>query len=630
MYSIYYKLIPFILYPVISFFLSLILTRICIKVLPVLGVMAYPGERHIHKNPVPTGGGISIVASFFITVIIYLSVSRQGGDYGVISVDFVYKLLVPALILVLGGFIDDRFALKAKYKLSLQFIVCVGCWYNGVAFDTLLGFVLPAYLSFILTVAWIFFFMNAFNLIDGIDGLAAGLGVVASLCMGVVFIVSRFSAEAVLILCLGAACLGFLRYNFFPAKLFMGETGSTFIGFMFGVIGIVSSNKALTLSAVLIPTLAIGVPLFDGFLALWRRIGRKILILLGGRSIKKNWKVFYGDREHIHHRMLDKGWSHRTTTLLLYCLALLFGVIAILSVLFSAAANGLILVITLLVSVSVIRRFAGIELWDSAQIALIGLHKPRRGLLISLLHPFYDVVFIALSFFITQFLFCEVSFSGECLRLLYHSIFYSMLPIVVILHASGVYRIYWLRISSGDFVHLAKMITLGTVLGFILNYFFVDYTSLRLFVAKYGMFYLLSIVFILGERMFLRYVKFTLTKNLYLSAHSHDNVTKVLLYGGGINARFYLNRIYCDIANDPIKVIGIIDDEPVLRKQYVYNCNVFGGSDELPEIFKKHTFDKIVITSENISPEKLSFVEKFCKDNKITLSEAFFSIKDVC
>ena len=275
MYLIYQKIFPFIFYPAIAFLVSLILTKLSLRILPAFGVLAHLGERHIHKKAVPTGGGVAIVGAFFITAVVYLLISKQSVGLGVVNFTFIYKIILPVSVLVLGGILDDRFALSAKYKLSFQFVVYALCWYNGIAFSSILGFVLPGYLSFILTVFWIFIFMNAFNLIDGIDGLAAGLGLVASICMGVVLILSRFSVEAVFILCLGGACLGFLRYNFYPAKLFMGETGSTFIGFMFAVIGIVSSNKALTLSAVMIPILAVGVPMFDGLLALWRRFGRK-------------------------------------------------------------------------------------------------------------------------------------------------------------------------------------------------------------------------------------------------------------------------------------------------------------------------------------------------------------------
>ena len=516
---IYYSLIPYILYPVITFLISLTLTRLCIRILPLFGVISYPDEdRHIHNKPIPTGGGIAIVVAFLITAGVYLfSLGYHGTCFkyhGVICTDFVYKLLVPIVILILAGMLDDRFALRAKYKLTCQFLICMVCWYNGVAFNSILGFVLPGYISFFLTVAWIFFFMNAFNLIDGVDGLAAGLGIVASVCMGIVFIISRYSSEAILILCLGAACLGFLRYNFYPARLFMGETGSTFIGFMFGIIGIVSSNKALTLSAVLIPILAIGVPMFDGFLAVWRRVGRKVLNQLEPRSIKKNSKVFYGDREHIHHRFLNKGWSQRKTTLVLYCFALFLAMFAVISVLFHTVANGLILIVILMIIISAIRQFADIELWDSAQIAILGLHKPRIGFLVSLLHPVFDIIFIVLALLITQFLFCDVFSFTVFLRFLHYNLLYSLFPIVIILHVTGIYRIHWLRVNLTDLLYLFKMISLGAVLGFIINYFFVNHTSIKLFIAQYGMFYLLINVFILSERIFLRYLRFISTKKV--------------------------------------------------------------------------------------------------------------------
>ena len=627
-----YKIVSFFLYPAIALIISLILTRICISILPSLGMLAFPGKRRIHDHPVPTGGGVAIVASFFISIAIYFIITKQNiindDSNCILCLNTCNKLLIPVLVLIVGGILDDRFALRIRYKIICQIIVGFICWYNGIAFNSILGIVFPSYISLIVTVLWIFSFMNAFNLIDGIDGLAGGLGVVASLCMGAVFLISGNPSEAVLMFCLGAACLGFLRYNFSNAKLFMGETGSTFIGFSIAVIGIVSVNKALTLSAVLIPILAVGIPLIDIFLAVWRR-SAKLLINKGNFSTQSNWTFFTGDRQHIHHRLLDKGYSQRKTTVLLYFLASILALLAVILVLVDSKIIGLVLVLILVIVVSIIRRLAEIEIWSSAKVALLGLYKSRSSYLVSLLHPLFDAILIFLALIITNYIFCNVSLSEVSLPVLYKNVSFSLLPIVLVLHISGVYRIFWQRITAGGLIFLLSMVFLGALLGFILSCYFTPYLLERTFIPRFILFYLITSIFLLFERLSILHVNFLAMRLVYRALHSSDKITKVLLYGGGLNTQFFLSKRYYNLASYPIKIVGIIDDELILRKQYVYNYKVLGYSTELPKIFKKYPFDKIIITTENISQEKRFFVEEFCKENRLELSKVCFYTKEI-
>ena len=200
---------------------------------------------------------------------------------------------------------------------------------------------------------------------------------------------------------------------------------------------------------------------------------------------------------------------------------------------------------------------------------------------------------------------------------------------VIVLHITGVYKVYWLRASSSDLLFLSQMILFGAFLGLILFFYLFSPNDFKLFIAKGFLFYLMSTILILGERMFLRYGKFAFIKNLYFLAHSHETAKKVLIYGGGLNLRFYLSKKYNQIDKDPIKIIGIIDDEPVLRKRYVYNCKVLGNYSELSQIYSRHPFDEIVITSENISEKRKANIKVFCNKNRILISEAYFKITDL-
>ena len=254
------KIYPFVSYPLIAFFISIILTKLCIGILPALGMIDRPNDRNIHTKPIPVGGGIAIIFATLFALLAYLFGPYFEYTYNSLDVNFLISLGIPILVLFVGCLIDDRYRLRARYKLIIQVIVAIICWINDIAFTSLFGIILSEQLSFLFTVIWIVAFINAFNLIDGIDGLAAGLGAISSFCMASVFVLNGVMAETILMLCLGCACLGFLKYNFHPARIFMGDTGSMFIGFIIAITGIISSYKAATFSAVLIPILAGGVP----------------------------------------------------------------------------------------------------------------------------------------------------------------------------------------------------------------------------------------------------------------------------------------------------------------------------------------------------------------------------------
>ncbi len=515
-------IIELLLYPAIAILTSLILTKLSIHLLPIFGMLDHPGDRHIHQKPIPRGGGIAIIIAFFISSSFFLF---HGVDK--YSID-IYKILLPALILILGGIIDDKFNIRPRYKLILQIIVATICWFNGITFHSFLAFVLPAPISLLITVIWIVALINAFNLVDGIDGLAAGLGVIACLCMGIIFILNKSIIDAIPILCIGAACLGFLYYNFHPAKIFMGDTGSMFIGFMLAIISIELSYKTATLSAVIIPLLACGLPLFDSFLAIWRRFARKILFKFGFKH-KNNHNIMSGDQDHIHHRILKKSSSQSKTTLILYSVSIFFSFLAILLVIVEEHTQGIVLIIILIASISIIRRLANIEIYDSKQILLAGIYKIRKNVLISLLNPFIDIVLIIIASLFVQFIFCsQCSNITQFMIYMYKNSFFTIFPIILTLHFTQIYKIHWFRLSFHDIFYLLQMIFIGTFIGFILAFFSLEIINIKLFIAKYILYYFLISTFIIFERLFLLHLKYALLNNTYFLKHRDKQPTKIL------------------------------------------------------------------------------------------------------
>ena len=315
--------IPLILFPGLGCFMACFLTMICIRIMPALGFIDYPGGRHIHQKPVPKAGGAAIVTAFIVVLTVYgLMKFSVDSNYEFIE-EISKKVFLPALFLGIVGLYDDRVGLSAKLKLLGQVLAAFVAWLFGAKMDVILSWELPVYLSCTFSVIWIVAFINAFNLIDGIDGLASGLGIVSSSCMSVWFLFSGNVGLAVLCLTLAGCCLGFLIFNFHPAKIFMGDTGSMFIGFVIAVVGITSLNKAAALSSVMVPILAAGVPMFDVFLAIWRRLSRRFVNRLGS-SGNGGTRIMGADREHLHHRLLDRSNNQAKTAFYMYLMGIIF------------------------------------------------------------------------------------------------------------------------------------------------------------------------------------------------------------------------------------------------------------------------------------------------------------------
>ncbi len=292
-------------------------------------------SRKIHAAPIPRLGGIAIAAAFYAPLVGLFFHANE------ISQRF-YAHKAQALALVLGGLVifglglvDDLRGLGAKAKFAVQFAVALACWHWGLRIEEValpfagtlrLGPLAPA-----VTLLWIVGLVNAFNLIDGLDGLAGG---VAFFGIVTTFAMSLFRSDLLMSLymaSLGGAVLGFLIFNFNPASIFMGDCGSMFLGYALAVTSLQTSQKSSTTVALLVPVIALGLPIMDTMLAMIRRF-------LRGRS------MFSADREHIHHRLLALGYTQRRAVLMLYGLCLFLGAVALALTFSSGMQSALLLV----------------------------------------------------------------------------------------------------------------------------------------------------------------------------------------------------------------------------------------------------------------------------------------------
>lgn len=290
--------------------LSLLLTRVITRLAVRRGlVYAPPSDRHVHREPVPRLGGIAIFLSSMGVIWGMVLLAPLAGIAQPVPTRMLGLISGTATIIFLLGLADDLWSVKPRTKFAVQAIAGVLLYVGG--FRVLHMHVLFGHrdlgfsVGLLITVFWVLLITNAFNLLDGLDGLAAGSAGFATLTMFAVHLINGNGPMALTIAALAGAIVGFLPSNFNPAKIFMGDCGSLFLGFMLSAVALPTSQKSPTLIAVAIPLVSFGLPLLDTVLSIMRRF-------LSGKPL------FSADREHIHHRLLRRGLSHREAVLVLY------------------------------------------------------------------------------------------------------------------------------------------------------------------------------------------------------------------------------------------------------------------------------------------------------------------------
>lgn len=309
--------------------LALSLTPLVKKFAVKVGAVDVPNARKVHTRIMPRLGGLGIFLAFLLSLLAVLPFVPDGM-LSSRDINFIAAFLIGGTLITLIGALDDRFDLNAKLKFLAQ--IAVACMVV-FAFDIRVDFVnvpfqdayssLESWISIPLTIFWIVGVTNAINLIDGLDGLAAG---VSGIAIGTIFVMSMLMGNymvAMLCLVLLGSIIGFLFFNFHPAKIFMGDTGSLFLGFCLAMLSMLGF-KQIAIVSFITPLIIIGVPLSDTFFAIIRR------------KLQKK-PIFSPDKGHLHHCLRELGFSHRQTVLIIYGIAAFFGVLAVIQS--SAALN---------------------------------------------------------------------------------------------------------------------------------------------------------------------------------------------------------------------------------------------------------------------------------------------------
>lgn len=295
---------------IIAYLLVILTVPFVIRFAYRIGAVDKPCERKVHCVPVPRIGGLAIYLGYIISVFLYFPTSQIKTG-----------IIAASTVIVILGILDDLYNISPKQKLAGQIFAAILLTMYGVKIGFLTnpfgGTIFLGYLAVPLTVFWIVGVTNAVNLIDGLDGLAAGTSAISAVVLALVAFSQGLSSIGLLALLLAASSSAFLLYNFNPAKIFMGDTGSMLLGMNLAVISVMGVTKNIAVLSIFVPIIILGVPLFDTLFAIIRRF-------------QNNQPIFKADKEHLHHCLLNKGLSHKKTVLLIYFINIILGISAIL------------------------------------------------------------------------------------------------------------------------------------------------------------------------------------------------------------------------------------------------------------------------------------------------------------
>jgi UDP-N-acetylmuramyl pentapeptide phosphotransferase/UDP-N-acetylglucosamine-1-phosphate transferase len=599
----------------VTYFLTPVVRSLAVR----FGVVDLPNERRPHKHPTARGGGLAVVLGIYAACIMGLSFPgpvRPGG----FDFHWFLNFLPSSLILLAVGLADDIRGLGAWKKLGGQIVAALWIALSGTHFGKMFGYELPPFLDGLLVVAWIVAVINAYNLIDGLDGLASGLAVISATGLCGILVLGNMPGVMLPLVALVGACLAFLRYNFHPATIFLGDTGSMSIGFLLGVVSLQTVTKNTFFLSMTIPLLILGVPIYDALLAIWRRSVRRFVFVSDGKSVGagKPGGIMTADVEHLHHRLARAGLSTRRVAMVLCITNAVLVVFGLLLTTFQSHASGIFLLALLGFVYVLLRHMAVIELRETGRVLLTGLRRPTHSLPKALAYPMWDALCLAGALALAMRLF-EPAQEGFW-RSWFLDLPIWVTPTFCLLAVSRTYVTVWTRARILDVLMLLFTLQAGLLLSLGIALLIDPYNASRWFLRALVIVALGHGAMILA-RVFYRCVEEAV---LYLrsTGDTGAGVERVVLYGAGGRCQLFLKErgFHNSSSFDGRVIVGLIDDEPALHFKWVYGHMVLGGVRDLPQLIPLHRITGLIITTA-LRPESLLAAQEMASYYGLSLSE---------
>lgn len=589
-----------------AFILSIALTPVVRVFARARGMVAQPKSDRWHKKPTAMLGGVAI---WFSVVLTYVLFTLMGW----IPESVHGRTIINAsTFLFVVGLVDDLFHTKPYQKLIGQIMGAALVIYYGLS----LPWTRSVSVNSAITIFWLIGITNAINLLDNMDGLAAGIAAIGAAFLTMSFIVNGQPIEALMMAIFAAALLGFLIYNSNPASIFMGDCGSLFIGFFMASSALVNVSGGRTrsfLPVLVVPILVLFIPIFDTtFVTILRK--------LSGRAASQ------GGRDHTSHRLVALGMSERRAVWMLYGFAGLSGIIAVLVRQMKLDVSlALIAGFTILLTLLGVY-LAGVKVYDESEAAAALKDKPLYTFLVDVSYKrrvfevMLDVVLIILAYW-TAYAVKFGAFSDNPAW----TLFLKTLPVLVFVKMAsflvlGVYRGIWRYTSINDLLTFAKAVAVGSILSILVLLFafrFQGYS--RAVFALDGLFMLMLLA---GSRLAFRFFKNVLPV-------AQDGVgRRVLIYGAGDGGELFLREIRNN-RDWKYSPIGFLDDDPAKASKVIHGLKVLGDSSSLARVCREQRIDEVLISSIRVPEERVEEILDCCRSENIVLKRMHLSIEDL-
>ena len=560
-----------------------------------VGAVDHPGPRRVHSWPIPRLGGLAVVGA--VAIVLGAGAIGIPGTPRWLLNSRSPGILLGLLPVLVVSVVDDIRQISPWPRFAAQALGAgIAMWWGVVLPDTVHLFGFPIHLGWAawpLSALWIVSLTNAFNLVDGLDGLAAGLGLIAAASLAAVVVLAHKpdSAAAALVLC--GALIGFLPSNLHPAYVFLGDCGATAIGFLLACFALTSSSLLSAGFAILIPVVIVGVPVADAFVSVLRRTVARIEQGTGNG-------VFQADSNHIHHRLLAMGLSHQRAVWMLYAFGTGLSLIALASLLLTYHQSGLLLLGVLMAGLIAVNRLG------YGEFAFI-----RRGTALKM----YDLPVMKRAFF-TVFLDMTLVAVAVCVAVALkydawlltgkRALVFSAVAVLVPAHVGmftlfGVYKGAWRVAGIHDFVRLNAAIFAACGLGYVLS---LAIKGPPLPVSLLALFGFVEVTIASGSRISYRILEQTRFRQ-------NEAGARAIIYGAGRGGLLAAR----ELSQNPergLKPVGFIDDHPTRQGKSVDGYPVLGTLESLREALAKSGATVVVVASEKIPPLKVDMAAREC------------------
>lgn len=578
--------------PLAAFLLSVALTLVVRPTARMVGAVATPKEDRWHRGTVPLLGGIAITVAVLVCAALLPSLSTRA-----------WTLLGGAALLAAAGLVDDLRPLGAQTKFLIQVVVTSTLVASGVHI-AITGY---AALDQLLTVVWLVGLTNAFNLLDNMDGLAAGVGLIAAGFRCYFFLLDGNVEGAWLAATLAGALAGFLVFNFQPASIFMGDTGSLFLGLMIGGLNAMGPfpYSRGTVAVLLLPVLLLLVPIFDTLFVATARTLAGLPLVQGGR-------------DHTSHRLVSLGMSERGAVLALWAMAFISGLVAVLSyehgLPYTATLVGLLLAGVLVLGVKLgLQRVYAPRADSRGMVRVVADFQYKKQVATIAL----DAALVALAYYSSYVLRFETSLASQ-LPVFSASVLIVLVMHVVVLGLFGTYQDSWRHAGIRDLIRLAGATSIATalaMLAILIEYRFAGYSR-----AVFAIHWLLVTSFLSGSRLLFRALGELLGRERALGP-------RTIIYGAGAGGVMVLREVR---SNDALgwTVIGFIDDDRNKFRTNVHGVPVLGGLDQVAALITSGQVAQVVVSTPSVPPERLAALTALCADAGVRTLTATLSFEE--